>query len=664
MRLTGVLVAALIGLTMTAPPAAHAQPESSAGKRVALVIGNSSYTSPILPKLANPVNDADDIAAALKGFGFQVIVKKNLSKQGMEDALAEFGRAASNADTALFYFSGHGIQAKNQNYLLPIDAQIKDEASVQYQSVNVNLALDEMDEAHSKVNLVFLDACRDNNLSGVFRSAATRGLAQPGSVPRGTVIVYATDPGNVASDGTGRNGLFTGGLLHALKGPDLSLHKVLVSTSTEVVEASHNTQTPYINGPVTVQDSFYFAPGSNVTVVTPGATVPASDAEIIFWNSIANSTSPADYQAYLDQYPKGRFATLAKARAHPQVAALTPAPASSPPPAAAPVPLDPDPEVVFWQSISGSTNPSDYQAYLDQYPKGRYVSLAKSRALPQVATATPAPAAPTPSTPGPIACSGGTLASLSNAGVGTCFKDCADGCPEMMVIPAGSFTMGTPASEQGRYASEGPQHSVTIGRAFAAGRYDVTFAQWDACVLAGGCNGHTPADQGWGRGSRPVIMVSWEDANAYTRWLSQRTGQTYRLLSESEWEYAARAGTSSAYFWGDSVGRGNANCDGCGSQWDHRQTSPVGSFSANRFGLYDMAGNVWQWTEDCWNENYSGAPSNEGAWTSENCGLRVLRGGAWTNSPGGLRAGLRNRYSPGDHSSSGIGFRVARTLTP
>jgi formylglycine-generating enzyme required for sulfatase activity len=172
------------------------------------------------------------------------------------------------------------------------------------------------------------------------------------------------------------------------------------------------------------------------------------------------------------------------------------------------------------------------------------------------------------------------------------FKECSD-CPQMIVVPAGSFTMGSPANERGwRRDFEGPQHRVNLPRQFAVGQFEVTFDEWDACVVDSGCNGYKPSDQGWGRGRQPVINVTWNDAKAYVAWLSNKTGQTYRLLTEAEYEYATRAGTTTAYPWGDEIGKNNANCSACGSQWDRKQTAPVGSFTANGFGLYDMVGNV------------------------------------------------------------------------
>jgi formylglycine-generating enzyme required for sulfatase activity len=250
------------------------------------------------------------------------------------------------------------------------------------------------------------------------------------------------------------------------------------------------------------------------------------------------------------------------------------------------------------------------------------------------------------------------------------FRECAKDCPEMIVIPSGEFTMGSPATERGGYDQaergryndneEGPQHKVTIYRTLAVSKFDVTFADWDACVSVGGC---APApDSGYGRGTKPAINVSWGDAKQYVMWLSKMTGQPYRLLTEAEWEYAARASTTTAYFWGNEIGKGNGNCFGCGGQWDGRQTSPVGSFTPNQFGLYDMAGNAWQWVQDCWHDDYNGAPTDGSEWTGGDCNYRLIRGGSWDSRPQLLRSAFRSRYTVSIRVSY-VGFRVARTLS-
>ena len=240
------------------------------------------------------------------------------------------------------------------------------------------------------------------------------------------------------------------------------------------------------------------------------------------------------------------------------------------------------------------------------------------------------------------------------------FRDCAQ-CPSLVVVPDGMYRMGSPSWEKDREDGEGPMHDVIIGRPVAVGMYEVTFTEWDACRREGGCS-HDPPDQGWGRANRPVINVSWEDAQEYVRWLSRKTGKRYRLPSESEWEYAARGGTTTRYHWGDEIGRNGANCAGCGSRWDGARSSPAGSFSPNPFGLYDVHGNVWEWVEDCWHDDYEGAPSNGGVWTGKgDCSRRVLRGGSFFTSPALLRSAYRSQ-DPSRSRLKLVGFRVAREL--
>ena len=248
------------------------------------------------------------------------------------------------------------------------------------------------------------------------------------------------------------------------------------------------------------------------------------------------------------------------------------------------------------------------------------------------------------------------------------FRDCVV-CPKLVVVPEGSFLMGSPSGEAGRGNDEGPVHRVRMARPLAVGVYEVTFGEWEACVSGGGCGGYRPDDEGWGRGRRPVIYVSWEDAKAYVEWLSGETGQTYRLLSESEWEYVARAETRGPFHTGWTISTGQANYDGrhtygSGRKGEYRRkTEPVGSFPANGFGLHDVLGNVWEWVEDCWNGSYEGAPADGSAWESGDCERRVLRGGSWSNGPGNLRSAFRIRYPTGRRHNF-AGFRVARTLTP
>jgi formylglycine-generating enzyme required for sulfatase activity len=254
-------------------------------------------------------------------------------------------------------------------------------------------------------------------------------------------------------------------------------------------------------------------------------------------------------------------------------------------------------------------------------------------------------------TPPPPAESAKTAAPTSAVpDPGEIFRDCPE-CSEMVVIPTGEFKMG---SDESIY--EKPTHRVVIANPYAIGRREVTFDEWDLCVAAGGCK-YRPDDRGWGRGTRPVVDVSWDDAQDFVSWLSQKTGKKYRLPSEAEWEYAARAGTESPFWWGRAV-KGNANCEDCGDI-PQRKTFPVQSFRPNGFGLFDVAGNAAEWVEDCWNDSYRGAPTNGSAWTTGQCQQRSLRGGSFASKSSFVRSAARFRYDQNVRYYAN-GFRVAR----
>jgi formylglycine-generating enzyme required for sulfatase activity len=341
-----------------------------------------------------------------------------------------------------------------------------------------------------------------------------------------------------------------------------------------------------------------------------------------------------------------------------------------------------------WDRAKDTTNIAVLDAFVARYKDTFFADLARSRieelrkqqvaATAQPKTPVPQPAKPaqpavavTPAPP-PDRCDG-VEAQVSNER--RClkpkdsFKDCPD-CPEMGVIPAGTFMMGSPVDEAKRDDAEGPQRKVTISRPFAASKFEVTFAEWDACVAAGGCK-HKPRDEGWGRGKRPVINVSWDDAKEYVSWLSKKTSRTYRLLTEAEWEYAARAGTTTPFSTGATITTEQANFDGNytyggSAKGKYRQrTVEVGSFKPNAFGLHDMHGNVWELVEDCHKSNHEGAPIDGRAvrlsLPSGTICARVPRGGAWNDSPSTARSASR-AFRMSDARSNTHGFRVATTL--
>ncbi|MFO1161483.1 MAG: formylglycine-generating enzyme family protein [Reyranellaceae bacterium] len=269
----------------------------------------------------------------------------------------------------------------------------------------------------------------------------------------------------------------------------------------------------------------------------------------------------------------------------------------------------------------------------------------------------------------------GDAALTAMAGSGQSFRDRkANGdrcpsCPEMVVVPAGNFTMGSPQDEPERDRGE-TQVTVSIARPFAVAKFSVTFDEWDACVADGGCNGYKPDDARWLRGTRPVINVSWHDAKAYVAWLSAQTGKTYRLPSEAEREYVTRAGTATPFWWGREIAPEQANYDrtrsyagGSTAADSNHRTLPIQNFKANPWGLYQVHGNVDEWTQDCWHDSNIGNPADGSARSTGDCTRRVLRGGNWDNDPSSLRAAARFGVTA-DPGSIVIGFRVARSLAP
>ncbi len=292
-----------------------------AGKRVALVVGNGNYTA--LNTLGdNPRNDADDMARALEGFGFTVTRLKDSNRRDMNAALEAFGRDASGSEAALFYFAGHGMQIRGDNYLMPVNATAESEAAVKDEGVSLSRVLDEL-EGTAAVKIVLIDACRDNPITGKFRTAS-RGLAVPSSPPSGTVIAFAAEPGKTAANGNGRNGIFTAGLLKALQGKDLSLDSVLTVASEEVESQSNRKQTPYVNGPKTLQKNFHFR-----VTITPSSQMMDSE----YWASVKDSKDVADFEAYLADYPQGQFRRLAANRVKAFRAVIAPLVAPAVPPA-------------------------------------------------------------------------------------------------------------------------------------------------------------------------------------------------------------------------------------------------------------------------------------------------------------------------------------------
>lgn len=547
--------------------------------------------------------------------------------------MQSFGNQLQGADVGLFYYAGHGVQVRGANYLVPVGANPTKEADVDFQMLDSNLVLRQMEGAGTKLNIVILDACRNNPFGGRSLRGTDSGLAQM-RAPEGTLISFATQPGNVAQDGAAGNSPYTSALAQTLRRPGLDIFQTFNEVGLAVMQATGDSQQPWVSSSP-IRGSFYFA-GRAAGPAPSAAIAPAPGADEVFWQAIKDDNSQALFDEFLKKYPSSTRAIDARSRLEElrkkQVAMVAP-----------PMP-QPSADPCAGGAVTVSQQPHSACP----------LSAAAERAL-----------KPKDS-----------------------FREC-DGCPEMVVVPAGSFTMGSPESERTPVAaayvtygivpgglttapplsSEGPQHKVTIARPIAVGRFPVTFDQWDTCVDDGGCNGYRPSDQGWGRGSRPAINVNWDDAEAYVAWLSHKTGKHYRLLSEAEWEYMARAATTTPYWWGSSFSTNQANYNGNRTYGDQptgenrQKTLPVASFSPNPWGFYQVHGNSYDWVEDCFHDDYFGAPVDGSAWTTENCKRHVVRGGAWTSAPWVLRSAFRGWFPP-NFRSSNHGFRLARTLTP
>ena len=435
-----------------------------------------------------------------------------------------------------------------------------------------------------------------------------------------------------------------------------------------------------------------------------GPRARPEELELAAWNAAESTETAQAFRDFLDAHPGSRFADIARSRA---------------------AELD---EAASWQALGQAPTVGALAAFLRRYPTGRFADEAEARirALEAAPTGSKPIAPPrqrdqsqqrnTPSSTmpagrprwaAPVAMAaialGGLLAwspwssppavdggsappalttpvepEMREAGAPSSGQQSPPATvraiePEMVRVPAGTFVMGSPPGEASRDPDEGPQQTITVA-AFEIGKYEVTFDEWDACVAGGGCNGYRPNDEGWGRGRRPVINVSWDDAKSYVSWLSGRTGKQYRLPTEAEWEYAARAGTtgrfaneageaalcqvanhadmSTGFFW-----RNRLCNDGVG-----QKTAVVGRYEANKFGVFDMHGNVSERIEDCYRDNLSGQTA-AAFHTTGSCSYRVTRGGSWQSVLPNLHSAARD-YGPPAGRGRSVGFRLARTASP
>ena len=615
-----------------------ANPPGAYAPRIALVIGNGAYGGLPDSLRTNAPRDAQAISDKLRALGFDVIMRTNATPRDMQQAIGEFRRRLEAGGVGLFYFAGHGMQIGPRTLLVPAGLDLHAPAWLINDSIDLSAVLNAMQKPRAgQLNLVILDTCLNNPFSPDTASGTS-------ALPANTVIAYATTSGSFAADGKD-HGVYTSALLNALN--DVPSRQNLVGlfqrVATQVVDITGGKQRPWIATSTTLP----FGPPSNAdsNAIAPLAEVEAkADAivtlhsrgilpkdsseqyEITFWNSIKDSNYPADYEAYLKAYPNGRFVTLAHARIDRlRAAASNPATVAAPAAAAAPA----SPSLTPAPQAARPTTPASVPA--QEHPHAAATPVASAPAAPL--------AAQKPATHPPAA---GEQ------------RDCA-ACPIMIAVSAGSFAMGSNTDDP----SEKPVHHVSIATPFAIGKYEVTVEQWNACVAASACQKLTPESNT--SKTAPARDISWDDAQQYAKWLSKITGKPYRLPTEAEWEYADRGGTTTAYWWGDQMRKGNANCKDCGDPWHKEGPESVGSFAPNPLGLYDMNGSVWEWTADCWHNSYQGAPVDGHSWDSPGCDMRVIRGGSWRENGSYMLSATRFKYSAGVRQSQD-GLRVVKEL--
>lgn len=589
---------ALMMLVVAAVPAAAAE-------RIALLIGNQSYTSEI-GKLANPHNDIALLEKALKGLQFDVTSMRDAGLGTMHQAVNAYVRrlkvAGPNA-IGFFYYAGHGAADAGTNYLIPVDVKSPEEGDLW----DVSLRLTEVTgklkkEAGNATHFVVFDACR-NELK--LRKAGSKSLVQArGFVPvpheSGMLIAYATAEGETASDVGAGAGPYSSALADEIIKPGIEAVTMFRNVQRRVRLAIK--QEPYLG--FNALGDVYLAgqapdPSKMAASIPPLSNQQAWTSEAAeAWNVAKDTQSVATLEAFIRRFGDTFYGDLAKDR------------------------------LADLKQIAAAKE--------TETEKQRSALL--KRELDQSKVPRP----------------------------GTVFRDCP-GCPEMVVVPAGEFIMGSKDRE--RFTNEGPPRKVSIAKSFAVGKFEVTFDEWDACVSAGGCKS-TPKDEGWGRGRRPVINVDWRTIGTeYLPWLSRKTGKAYRLLTEAEWEYAARAGTTTEYSTGETITPAQANFRIVGFTGEtvkgasRDKTLPVGSFPGNGFGLFDVHGNVRELVADCYVDTYTSAPNDGSPFRrgSENCSM-VSRGGSWLDADHmEIRSSARSLQSTRD-AYSYIGFRLARDL--
>ena len=597
--------AAWIGVTVLSPVLVaqqrdlHVRPDP--GRRLALVFGNDDYQH--APRLRNAANDADDLARTLVELGFEVDRVTNADLRRMETAIDGFVAKLRAGDVAFFHFSGHGIQVEGENYLIPVDFRLSDEPSVKYDAYSASKLHDRLAGSGSRLNIVVLDACRNNGFRRTRSGSA--GLAAMHAA-EGSFVAFSTSPGRTADDNpAGDNGLFTSYLLGALRQPGLDLDDVFNHVREKVYQASGRRQLPWSSS--SVIGEFHFRPA-----VAEASQQPSGEAslavELAYWNSIKDSANPAVFAAYLTDHPEGSFATLAKIK----LEELQGRASGAPGPAASVEKPAPQP---------GGPSPAAVKAV----PHIETARVGPGR----VSGASAPPIVEPPGAPQP-----GTVTLNTNTGL------------KYVWIPPGAFRMGCAVA--GRCEDdEKPVHVVTLTRGFWMMQTEATVDAFERFTQAT-ARPMPPApgfNSGWRKPNHPVVGTTWAEAQAFCDWAGGR------LPTEAEWEYAARGGEPQS---SDS----EVNAVAWHAKISDRRTHEVGSKAPNDWGLFDMLGNAAEWSGDWYVESYGSGPRTDprGPRTGR---ARVLRGGSWQSDPKELRPSGRSPLLPGMRNRD-VGFRCMR----
>jgi formylglycine-generating enzyme required for sulfatase activity len=707
-RLPFVLVA-LAAALLAAAPAAFAE------RRVALVIGNGDYRKVAI--LPNPARDAAAIEKMLRGAGFEAVeVKRDLGRDAMRRALRDFSDKVRDADIAVVFYAGHGIEVNGANYLVPVDAGLDRDIDVEDEAVPLDRVSQVLEPA-KRLRLVILDACRDNPfVRSMQRTAGTRsvgrGLAKVEVATTDTLVAFAAKAGSVAEDGQGANSPYTSALIKHLATPGLDVRLAFGRVRDEVLKSTKRRQEPFVYGSLGGTE-IALVPAVAGTLAAPPS---AADEAVRICRQVEDMTSPALLGVMANQH-KGTPAADCIAARLAELKQMEAAKRGAQPSSAA------DQAAGICREVENMTNQKLLGVMADQHKgtpaadciavrladlKAPEIARAKAeakrlcadlQAITDVADVkakageamgTPAEACLTAridalqklklTLAAPKAAAPLTAAQERELKPKDSFKEC-DVCPVMVVVPAGSFMMGSPEEEKGRHPNrEGPQRLVQFARPFAVGMFEVSLTEWDDCVVEGGCSAPPSNRNRRDSGGKLPVSVSWDRiTQQYLPWLSGKTGKAYRLLSEAEWEYVARAGTTTPYWWGSSISPDQAQYNyGTKAMIGTRRDSlvPVDAFAANPWGLYNVHGNAWEWVQDCNIFYGGGAPSDGSARTTDyfgrnNCTARVLRGGSLDSSPDQLRSAHRGDAAPNsdvynsrgrDGVYMGVGFRVGRTL--